>query len=106
MSHTVIHSINFSDHQITVLFNQIWFQEDIATLYQLLLKKIPNHYVKETIIGADRESVRFQWRETEFVINFDCYSQSCWFETQDPHNAKKAYSLFNLLTQNDENYAG
>ena len=32
--------------------------------------------------GADRESIRFYWQKTELVLNFDYYSQSCWFEGQ------------------------
>jgi nicotinamidase-related amidase len=105
MSPIAIQSINRENQQITVFFNQSWFQEDIASLHQLLLKKIPNHCVKESIMGADRESVRLQWRDTEFMLNFDCYSQSCWFDTQEPDKVIETEDLFDLLSQNNENYA-
>jgi hypothetical protein len=105
MSTIVIQSINLSNHQIIVLFEQSWFQEDIATLRQILLNNIPNHCVKEIIIGADIENVRFQWRDTEFILNFDCYSQSCWFDAQEPYNVEETQALFNLLSQNNKYYA-
>lgn len=105
MSPITIQSINLANDQITVLFKQSWLQEDITTLRQLLLNNIPNHYVKELIIGADIENVRFQWRDTEFILNFDCYSQSCWFDTQDLHKTEDTKVLFNLLSQHNKYYA-
>ncbi len=104
MSSIVIQSINLVNNQITVLFDQSWFQEDITTLRQLLLSNVPNLCIKEIVIGADLENIRFHWLETEFIINFDYYSQSCWFDTQDPHSLAETPALFNLLTQNKQRY--
>jgi hypothetical protein len=104
MSSLTIQSINLINDQITVLFNQFWFQEDITTLRQLLLSKTKNLCIKETIIGADLENVRFEWKNTEFIINFDYYSQSCWFDTQDPDRLMEVHALFNLLTQDNKHY--
>ena len=99
MSAIKIKSINLVNHQITVLFDQYWFQEDISTLRQMLLSKIPDFCIKEIIIGADIENVRFQWLETEFIIYFDCYSQSCWFATQDPQCMAETQALFTVLAK-------
>ena len=99
MNHIAIQSINFIGDKITVLFDQNWFQEDISELRQLLLDKIPEHNEKEVTLGADRENVRFQWCHTEFVLNFDYYSQSCWFSTQYEISNHEIKPLFNLLTQ-------
>lgn len=104
MSTIKIQSINLINDQMTVLFDQRWYQEDIVTLRQLLLINVPNPCIKEIVIGADIENIRFQWLEKEFIINFDYYSQSCWFETHDPHCLTETLSLFNLLTQNSERY--
>jgi len=99
MSHVAIQSIHFIDEQVTVLFDQNWFQEDIVDLRQLLLSKVLEHHVKEVTLGADRENVRFRWRHAEFVLNFDYYSQSCWFSAQDDISRSKIQLLFNQLTQ-------
>jgi hypothetical protein len=85
MSNIIIQSINLVNNQITILFDQIWFQEDIVILRQLLLGSISDLSTKEVIIGADIESIRFQWKNTEFIVQFDYYSQSCGFDTQSPN---------------------
>jgi len=102
MSAIAIQSINFINNQITVLFNQHWFQEDITNLRQLLLSNVSNLCIKETIIGADLEQVRFQWLDTEFSVTFDYYSQSCWFDSLDPDSLTKNQSFLNVL--NNKNY--
>ncbi len=97
MTHIAIQSINLTDEQITILFTKNWFQEDILALRVLLLNTIPNHYVKEVTLGADRENIRFLWQGAEFILNFDYYSQSCWFSAQDDLSTSKIQPLFNLL---------
>ncbi len=104
MSTIAIQSINLINNQIIVLFDQSWFQEDITTLRQLLLSNISNLEIREVIIGADLENVRFQWLDTEFILNFDYYSQSCWFDTQNSQSLAETNALFDLLTQNNEHY--
>lgn len=104
MPHIVIQSISLVNNQITVLFDQVWYQEDIIKLRQLLLNNIPNVSIKEVIIGADIESIRFQWKNTEFIVQFDYYSQSCWFDTQDSNSDSCTQDLFNLLTHNKKHY--
>ncbi len=99
MAHKTIQSINIIGEHITVLFKQNWFQEDIIELRQLLLNKLPNHNVKEVTLGADRENIRFQWLNAEFILNFDYYSQSCWFSVQDEMSMSTIQSLFDLLTE-------
>ncbi len=99
MPQITVQSINFADEQIAILFDQNWFQEDIIMLRQLLLSKIPDHQVKEVILGADRENIRFLWVSAEFVLNFDFYSQSCWICAQDEISTPKIQSLYNLLVQ-------
>ncbi|MFT7008070.1 MAG: hypothetical protein ACJAXJ_002609 [Colwellia sp.] len=104
MSSIAVQSINCANNKITVLFNQSWFQEDITILRQLLLSNISTLCIKEIVIGADLENIRFQWLNTEYILNFDYYSQSCWFETQYPQSLTETNALFTLLTQNNERY--
>jgi hypothetical protein len=101
MSSIAIQSINLVNNQITVLFNQHWFQEDITNLQQLLFNNVSNLSIKETIIGADLEQVRIQWLDTEFSVTFDYYSQSCWFDSQDPESLTEIQSFFNVLSNNN-----
>ena len=95
-----IQSVDLVDEQITVLYEELWFQEDIEKLRAALLNDIPNHNIKEITIGADRENIRFEWQLAEFVLNFDCYSQSCWFSAQDESSKSMLPSLFAKLTAN------
>ena len=104
MPSITIQSINLVESQITVLFNQHWFQEDITILRQLLLSDITDLCIKEVVIGADLENVRFQWLNTEFTVSFDYYSQSCWFDTVDSNHLPEVISLFNLLKKNHQCY--
>ena len=104
MSSIAIQSINCVNNQITVLFDQSWFQEDITSLRQLLLSNISMLCIKEIVIGADLENIRFQWLDTEFTLNFDYYSQSCWFDTQHPKSLIEINDLFTLLTHKHERY--
>jgi hypothetical protein len=99
MPQITIQSINLFDEQITVLFDQNWFQEEIIILRQLLLNKIPDHQVKETTLGADRENIRFHWSGAEFILNFDCYSQSCWVCAHDEISLLKIPTLYALLAK-------
>ena len=101
MNHIAIQSINYIDLKITVLFDQHWFQEDIINLQKLLLKNIPEHNIKEVIQGADRENIRFQWQDAEFILHFDYYSQSCWFSAQDEISTPKIQALFNIIMKNE-----
>jgi hypothetical protein len=104
MCHIVIQSISLVNNQITVLFDQVWYQEDIIRLRQLLFDNIPNLSIKEVILGADIESIRFQWKNTEFIVKFDYYSQSCWFDTQYSNSGPDTQDLFKLLTHNKKHY--
>ena len=97
MNDNTIKSISCNNEHIDILFNENWYQEDIHFLKNLLLAKVTNHQLKESIVGADRESIRFQWLDAEFIINFDYYSQSCWLSPNDDASQNKIHSMFNLL---------
>lgn len=99
MTPFTVKSINFDDDQITVLFEESWYQEDISSLSAFLLSKFLEHKVKEITLGADRENTRFQWQEAEFMLNFDFYSQSCWFNAQDPSSTKRMLDLYKALIE-------
>lgn len=99
MPQFTLQTINIFDEQISVLFDQAWFQEEIIILRQLLLSKIAGHQVKETILGADRENTRFCWSGAEFILNFDCYSQSCWIGAHDEISLLKIPPLYELLAK-------
>jgi hypothetical protein len=97
MNHITILSINYIDEQISIIFDSEWFQEDIKELQLLLLNRIPNHDVRETTVGADRENIRFRYLTAEFLLNFDYYSQSCWVSAQDELSKIHMKPLFDLL---------
>lgn len=68
---------------LTVKYAQEWFQEDIENLSTLIFSQLKSFEIQEKIVGADRENIRFSWQNHYFILNFDCYSQSCWLEGQD-----------------------
>ena len=100
MSSIKIKSIHLVDVTISIIFDDNWFQEDIMMLQQLLLNSINNVNIKEVIKGADRQSIRFSWLNTEFILHFDYYSQSCWFSAYDEGTLNNIHDLFHLLTEN------
>lgn len=93
-------SISLIDEQISIIFNKIWYQEDITALQHILLENIPNLDIKEITHGADRENIRFLWRNAHIILNFDYYSQSCWFNAQDEMSSVQVQPLYRLLKNN------
>jgi len=90
---TALHSNN-----INFIFDHVWFQEDIADLCHLIFTPLENIDIKEKIIGADRENIRFQWHQRfNFIINFDFYSQSCWLEAEDSVSQSQLPSLYSSI---------
>jgi len=98
MTHFSIQSIYIIDQQVSIIFQQNWFQEDIKELSQLILSTVSQHQIKEKIVGADRESLRFLWQRSEFILNFDCYSQSCWISAHDIASKTSISVLYKLLS--------
>jgi hypothetical protein len=72
-----------------------WYQEDIPQLITNILVFLKGHDILESISGADRENCRFKWRTAYFIINFECYSQSCWIENETTSDIE----LLTLLKQ-------
>ena len=70
-----------ADGVIMISFQQVWDQDDIARLKSIIMDKTELQQV-EHILGADRENFRLRWQQRIFCLNFDCYTQSCWIETE------------------------
>jgi len=92
-------SISQQEDHLNVIFNIEWYQDDIEGLINLLFLPIIPYTIQEKIIGADRENIRFSWNEGYFVLNFDCYSQSCWIEGQDIASTEQLTSLHLAITK-------
>lgn len=86
---------------ITISFENDWFQDDIELLISLVFKPLLAVNIQEKIVGADRENIRFTWQEHFFILNFDCYSQSCWLEGQDNKSTDYLALLYQELTLDD-----
>ena len=87
-----------ADH-LTIQYAQEWFQEDIENLSTLIFSQIKSFEIQENIVGADRENIRFGWQNNYFILNFDCYSQSCWLEGQDEVSTSNLESLYCAINQ-------
>ena len=96
-----IKSLTHQAEHLNVIFNNSWYQDDIGLLVELLFIPITNVTMQEVIIGADRENHRFIWHESYFVLNFDCYSQSCWIEGQDQASKAQLANFHSSITATD-----
>ncbi len=98
--HVNIHSVKLGDNCVEIYFEPVWYQEDIKSLQQVIFLSLDNVRIQEKISGADRENIRFVWQEQHyFILNFDCYSQSCWLEGQDEQSSDYLSSAFTVLKQ-------
>jgi len=97
MSKNQITLIAKQDDYLTVQFKNNWFQEDVESLANLLFKRLTPIEIQENILGADRENIRFSWSDHYFILNFDCYSQSCWFEGQDQASTNHLAALYSTI---------
>jgi hypothetical protein len=82
---------------LTISFQNVWFQEDIELLTKLVFTPLVTVNIQEKILGADRENIRFIWQDHCFILNFDCYSQSCWLEGQDSQSSQFLVLLYEAL---------
>lgn len=89
--------LSLIEEQLSIIFKNTWFQEDINTLSQMIFKRIAKHDIKEQVLGADRETIRFTWQNAELALNFDYYSQSCWISAHDQQSQTQIPVLKNLL---------
>lgn len=87
-----------NENSLQLIFADDWYQEDIPQLITIILSFLKDHQILESISGADRENCRFMWRTDYFIINFECYSQSCWIENETTPDIE----LLNLLKQSLE----
>lgn len=65
-------------------FDRYWDQDDIKQLKNHIITSLKTAEIIEVITGADRENTRFIWNKLNFMLNFECYSQSCWIEAEPP----------------------
>ncbi len=90
-------TITNQQEYLNVQFSMHWYQEDINSLLELLLQPILPVRIQETISGADRENIRFEWQQKFFILNFECCSQSCWIEGQDAPSKQLLSRLYASL---------
>ncbi len=104
-------SVKHDEQQLIFSFlnldHRFWFQEDINTLYLGIFSLLEDVVIKEVISGADRENIRFSWQiNYDFILNFDCYSQSCWLAAENELSQDKLVMLYHCFTDvslNSEN---
>lgn len=96
---------HLDDEQTTTsigfLFKQFIDQDDIESIFQQLFECFPALTIIEKSIGADRESIRFEWQNTPFELNVECYSQSVWVEPKYSEDTAYLNALFQYLQANN-----
>lgn len=93
-----LESLTYQIDYLNVKFKNDWYQENIKELIELLFLPLHCVVIKEKIIGADRENIRFNWAGYYFVLNFEYYSQSCWIEGQDSKSREELMTLHLAIT--------
>jgi len=88
------------ESSILIFFNSEWQQDNIHQLAKLVFAQLPGAMEIERVQGADRESIRIQWQQGFFVLNFECYSQSCWLEAEDEASRENLGLLHLQLVNN------
>ncbi len=86
---------------IAIQFDQAWFEEHISFLIKLILDNIADAQIVERILGADREYVRFNWLNNQFILHFESYSQSSWIEDESLDNIKIIELFHQINAQNN-----
>jgi len=80
----LIKTINLTDENVVmVVWESYWYQEDTDELTKIVFDILGGVTTTENIRGADRTNVRFVYKAGNFLLNFECYSQSCWLEAED-----------------------
>lgn len=93
-----ITSIKLDTQHIIIDVDDFWYQEDIDIIQKNIFSFLVNTNVLENIIGADRQNIRFSWQtQYNFILNFDCYSQSCWLEAENELSKGQLPNLMNEL---------
>ncbi|MEO9509432.1 MAG: DUF3630 family protein [Nonlabens ulvanivorans] len=87
------------DNSLQINFTDAWYQEDTPSLTAYLFEQLGNCSTLEVILGADRENCRFEWQQNYFILNFECYSQSCWIENETATDL----ATLNVIKQQLEN---
>lgn len=70
-----------AENVLLINYDCDWAQENIDQLSEHFIGQLNGARRIETITGADRETLRFSWQGQCFFIHFECYSQSCWVES-------------------------
>lgn len=65
---------------IAITFNIDWFLDDLSPFVECVLASCDNASIVEKITGADIYCLRIIQNDHVFLLNFEEYSQSCWFE--------------------------
>lgn len=75
-------NVSLVDDNLEIRFKDYWYQEDIEQLYQLLSDKLTDFSLVESLLGADRQTYRLTCNNQYLLLQFDYYSQSCWFSVE------------------------
>ncbi|GLX78414.1 hypothetical protein tinsulaeT_17540 [Thalassotalea insulae] len=85
------------DSNIILTCNQNWSQEDIALIVEQFFHQYPQCQWVESLEGADRVVARLLWQQNHFQLNFECYSESIWLDSEDEMAQMNIESFYAVL---------
>ncbi len=83
---------------LQVQFTLDWSMEDSTDLSEKLLMLVSAKII-ERVQGADLHCTRFQFESAEFLLNFEEYSHSCWFECATEQDALDLLTIKDIILQ-------
>ena len=96
---TTVALINNNSLQIS--FNNDWYQENISNLSEFVFEKLDRYQVTEEVLGADMQYYRFKYNKHQFILHFECYSQSCWIEKEVDNDENTMELLLKIKNELD-----
>ena len=96
--------VSLINQRSTILFEPLrtWEEEDIAGMVTFFYSHCKQCLQRESILGADRVSERFEWKNEEYLLQFETYSQSVWIEAhyeKEPNVSTDLTALYLYLSE-------
>lgn len=88
--------------EAVIVFEYInnWHEGNVEQTLSNLAHDYDDLALLETVIGADRQSVRIEWQQYQYTLHIEHYSESVWLEPLDEQAQAKLSTLHTYLVNN------
>ncbi|MDX2319534.1 DUF3630 family protein [Colwelliaceae bacterium BS250] len=89
-----------NNNLLLITFKQMWDQDDISDLSELIFSQFDGARIIEAVTGADRQYYRFNYHNEYLILHFESYSNACWLEPEDQQSSEKIADIGRYLQHN------